>query len=102
MSRIGVTLKLDVMKIDKSKLFKGEKGTYLDVTTYIDTEEKDQYGNSGMATQSISADEKKDGVRGAILGNSKVFFVESTQTKAPDAPKADHPFADMVDDDIPF
>lgn len=105
MSKLGVSIKIDVKKIDKAKLFKGEKGTYLDLTAWIDPDNKDQYGNNGMVVQSVTEDEKKAGVRGSILGNSKVFFVEGAQTKAPDSPKADHPFADMVDDDpedLPF
>ena len=34
--KIGVNLKIDVTKIDKSRLFNGEKGTYLNLSTFID------------------------------------------------------------------
>ena len=84
MSKIGVSFRIDVSKIDKSKLFKGAKGNYLDCTSFIEVDEKDQYDNNGMVTQSVTADERKDGVRGAILGNVKVFFND----EAAAAPKA--------------
>jgi hypothetical protein len=100
MSKIGVSLKIDVTKIDKSKLFKGAKGTYCDLTAWIDIDTKDKYDNNGMIVQSVSEEEKKQGIKGAILGNSKVFYVEGAQTKAPEEPKADHPFADMDDDEV--
>lgn len=76
MAKIGVNLKIDVSKIDKSKLFKGEKGIYLDATAFIDTDQLDQYGNSGMITQSWRDMQKGEG---AILGNSKVFWREDGQ-----------------------
>ena len=72
--KIGVRLNIDVSKIDKSKLYKGEKGTYLSCTAFIDPSNPDQYGNAGMITQDVSKEEKEAGVKGAILGNSKVFW----------------------------
>jgi len=77
--KVGVSLKIDVSKIDKARLFKGEKGTYLDATAFIDLDQLDQYGNSGMITQDVSKDERAQGVKGNILGNSKVFFKDNGQ-----------------------
>ena len=74
MAVLGVNLRIDVTKIDKEKLYKGAKGTYLDVTTFIDTDTPDQYGNNGMVTQSTTQEEREAGVKGAILGNNKVFM----------------------------
>lgn len=79
MSKIGVALRLDVSKIDKARLFRGKKGTYLDATAFIDLDQLDQYGNSGMITQDVSKEEKDQGVKGAILGNSKVFWSDAGQ-----------------------
>lgn len=69
MSKI-VSLKIDVSKIDKSKLFKGEKGVYLDAVLFLN-EELDDYGNNGMIVQNATKEERENGERGAILGNSK-------------------------------
>lgn len=74
MSKIGVGVKIDVSKIDKQRLFKGEKGTYLDATVFIDLDQADQYGHHGMVTQDVSKQEKDQGVQGPILGNVKIFW----------------------------
>jgi hypothetical protein len=83
MAKVGVTLKIDVSKIDKSKLFKGQKGTYLDAQVFIDLSELDQYGNSGMITQAVSKGDRQSGQQGAILGNAKVFWSDSGQQQQP-------------------
>jgi len=79
MSKVGVSLKINVSEIDKARMFKGQKGTYLDATVFIDLDELDQYGNSGMITQDVTKEEKQQGVRGNILGNCKVFWSDSQQ-----------------------
>jgi hypothetical protein len=73
MSKVVIALKIDVTKIDKARLFKGQKGTYLDAIAVVDLGEPDQYGNHGMITQSVSKEEKAAGERGAILGNGKII-----------------------------
>jgi|TARA_R100001369_G_scaffold39223_1_gene65270 hypothetical protein len=74
MATVGISASIDVSKIDKTKLIKGEKGTYLNITAFVNLDEKDQYDNNGMITQSVTADERKAGTRGVILGNSRVFY----------------------------
>jgi hypothetical protein len=64
-----IKLKIDVTKIDKSKLFQGAKGTYLDAVVFL-KDEVDQYGNNGMIVQSVTKEEREQGIKGAILGNS--------------------------------
>jgi len=66
-----VAIKIDVTKIDKERLYKGAKGTYLDAVVFLD-EEADQYGNNGMITQQVSKEERQSGVKGNILGNVKI------------------------------
>lgn len=90
MSKIGVSLKIDVSKIEKARLFKGAKGTYLDATVFIDIDQKDQYDNNGMITQDVSKEEKQGGVQGAILGNCKVFWNDSQQAPQQQAPQGGH------------
>lgn len=63
-------LKIDVTKIDKSRLFTGSKGTYLDATVLI-KDAPDQYGNDGMIVQDVTKEEREAGTRGEILGNAK-------------------------------
>ena len=79
MAKIGVSLKINTSVIDMARLFAGQKGNYLDSTVFIDLDELDQYGNSGMITQDVSKEEKAQGVKGNILGNCKLFWSESGQ-----------------------
>ena len=112
MSKIGVSLKINVSQIEKARLFKGAKGMYLDATAFIDLDELDQYGNSGMITQDVSKEEKESGTKGPILGNAKVFWKgEGKQQSQSDqyqsqesrqAPQAAPANFDNFDDDIPF
>lgn len=104
-NKVGVSLKIDVSKIDKERLFKGAKGVYLDATVFIDLDDLDQYGNSGMITQQILKEEKDQGMRGEILGNAKLFWKANgqaprndQQSAVPQQPAVD----DSFDDDIPF
>ena len=101
--KIGVEVKIDVTKIEKMRLYKGDKGTYLTMTTFIDTEVKDQYGNNGFIAHKSDKGEE----RAPILGNSRVFFMEEapqphqqqpshTVSKPQDANGVD------FDDSIPF
>ena len=102
MSKIAVSLKIDVTKIDKARLFAGKKGTYLDATIFIDLDEADQYGNHGMITQDVTKAEKDAGERGAILGNGKIFWRDGNQGQSQARPADDGQGTDDFDDDIPF
>lgn len=64
----NISVKIDVKKIDKNRLYVGEKGVYLDATILM-RDEPDEYGNNGMIVQNVTEDERKAGVKGAILGN---------------------------------
>lgn len=102
MAKIGLNLKIDVTKIDKSKLFKGQKGTYLDATIFVDLDNEDQHGNHGMITQAW-----KDAPKGQtpILGNGKVFWrdgLASQQQQQSAQNQVDNEPDFSVDEDIPF
>lgn len=84
----NIALKIDVKKIDKSKLYVGDKGTYLDAAIIM-KDEPDQYGNIGMVVQNVSKEEREQGVKGAILGNVKYIQKpaqpeQQTTTNPPD------------------
>jgi len=104
--KLGISIKIDVTKIDKARLVKGEKGTYLDLTTFIDTEKQDQYGNHGFISQSVTKEERAQNVQTAILGNSKVFFSDSAapqaQNRAPQRQQAAPPLPIDADEGWPF
>ena len=93
MATVGVSVRIDVTKIDKDKLYKGQKGQYLDLTTFINLDEQDKYGNNGFISQSVSKEEKDAGVKTPILGNVKVFYTKSNALdKQEDFALEDDPF----------
>lgn len=101
--KIGISVKLDVTKIDKARLFKGKKGTYLDLTTFIDTSQEDEYGNNGFISQSVSKEEREQNVQTPILGNVKVFYTGNGQQQHSQQGQSSAPPAGAYDDDpIPF
>jgi len=86
MSKIGVEIRIDVTKIEKQRIYNGQKGKYLTMTAFIDPDNEDQYGNHGMVTHSKNEGED----RAPILGNAKVFWrdnqgngQQNTNTNAP-------------------
>lgn len=92
------TGKIDVTKIDKSFLFKGKSGTYLDIALIPNKSGRDQYGNDGMIVQSVSKAARQEGKKGAILGNySDLDRRDSAQPKKVTATDPLGP-----EDDIPF
>jgi hypothetical protein len=72
--KVGIFLTIDVLKLDKARFFKGEKGTYLDLTTFVDISDADKYGNNGLVTQSQTKEEREAKEKMPIIGNVKVFF----------------------------
>jgi len=70
--KIGIEVRIDVTKIDKARLYQGEKGKYLTMTAFVDPVNADQYGNNGMVTHKKNQDESQ----APILGNTKVFWSE--------------------------
>ena len=103
--KIGVSVSLDVTKIDKSRMTQvtkkdGSTATYLNMTTFIDTDQQDQYENNGFIAQSQSKEEREAGEeRPPILGNVKVFYTDGA---APAASKYTDPVVNSpITEDIP-
>lgn len=99
--KIGLSVKIDVTKIDKSRIFEGKKGKYIDLTTFFDTEEMDQYENNGFISQATTKEEREQGVQTPILGNVKVFYKDG-ESSASQAPTQSTNSADFIDEEIPF
>lgn len=68
----NISLKINCKKIEKPRLYVGSKGTYLDATIIM-WDEPDRYGNDGMIVQKISAEERRAGMKGMVLGSAKYF-----------------------------
>ncbi len=77
-----IRLKIDVMKIIRESLYKGEKGTYLDASFFLE-DEADEYGNHGCIRQDIGKETRERGEKGPILGNAKVVQTRQQQAAPP-------------------
>lgn len=75
-----IQLKIDVSKIDKNRLYKGKKGTYLTAALLLN-DEADEYGNNGMIIEQISKEERESGHKGTILGNAKLLEIKSNNNE---------------------
>ena len=103
--KIRINFDIDVTKLDKTRFFKGEKGTYCNMTAMVDLDNTDEYGNNGFITEAKKKEEPKE-LRLPILGNSKIVWREEVQQQAQQYQQAAQQPATMpVDDDldnIPF
>ena len=107
--RIGLNLSIDVTKLEKSRFYKGKKGTYAKLTCFVDTEETSQYGDNGTITQELSKEDRDNGIKLPILGNAKVFWQDG-QSKSTNKQQARKPSPqnnqdnghDDWPDDVPF
>jgi len=59
--------KINLSKIDKARLFKGEKGIYCDIAIWFN-EEPDQFGNNLSIQQSTKKDENN-----IYIGEAKFY-----------------------------
>ena len=75
--KIGIEVRIDVTKIDKARLYVGKKGKYLTMTTFIDTDNPDQYENHGFISHKRTEEEKANKTNTPILGNCKVFYKDT-------------------------
>jgi hypothetical protein len=104
--KIGMSIKIDVTKIDKNRIHVGQKGKYIDLTTFIDTEKEGKYGDHGFISQSVNKEEREQGIQTPILGNCRVFYVDDGQNQQSQAPQQSQPqhhgSGTPLDDDIPF
>ena len=94
MSKIGISIKLDLKKIDKARLFAAQSGAlYLDLTMFVDPDNEGQYGDHGIVTQTVSKEERDQNVQMPIAGNGKIFYgLQELKSKQPQqAPQQPQP-----------
>jgi len=101
MSKIGVNLSIDVSKLDKSRLYKGAKGTYANLTVFIDSN-PDQYGKNGGVKEQATKDERDQKVKMPFVGNATIFWSDNPDFQQARVEQAQEPATDEFDDSIPF
>ena len=101
MSKIGVNLSIDVSKLDKSRLYKGAKGTYANLTVFIDSN-PDQFGKNGGVKEQATKDERDQKVKMPFVGNATIFWSDNPDFQQARVEQAQEPATDEFDDSIPF
>ena len=104
-----IILSIDVTKIDKSAIYHGKKGKYLEVVLLPGRNGEDQYGNSHMAVQGLPKERREGGEKGVILGNAKTLENRNGGGQSRPVQRKDDVFknpsesgADLDDSEIPF
>jgi len=96
--KVGLNVRINVSRIDKSKLYKGEKGVYLNMTTFVDLDQEDEYGNNGFISMEQSKEQRDAGEQSVILGNVKKFWSDGATASVPQSDMS----LEELDEDIPF
>jgi hypothetical protein len=97
-----IAVKIDVTKIDKSKLFKGQKGTYANFTMDL-KDNPDNYGNDCSIWLEQSKEERQQKADRVFLGSGKVVWSDSNDNRVSqhdDTPPS--PYGLPLDDKLPF
>ena len=89
-----INVKVDVTKLDKSKFYKGEKGTYANLTIAENKDGVGQYGDTHYVFESQSKEERESGEAKNYVGNGKEFVFGDQPQMATAEPS--------VDEDLPF
>jgi hypothetical protein len=89
--KLGISLNIDVKKIDKAKI---KDGKYLNLTVFVDAENKDKYGSNGGIFHQQSKEESDAKTNKIFVGNSKVFWSNSGTTQKVETKKTDNFFDD--------
>lgn len=97
-----INASIDVTKIPKESLVKGKKGTYANVTVFINDETK--FGNNASIAMSQSKEEREAGASKIYLGNGRVVYTEGAVTVAEreDAQTSTPVGAPVAEDALPF
>ncbi len=102
-----VKAKIDVTKIDKTKLFQGAKGTYLDVDIWIDENEPEAWKQASIV-QSQSQEDREAGLPKNYIGNGECKWGWDAAPSAPvhqsnpSPQSASDSASDNAGDEIPF
>lgn len=97
-----MTVKVNLDKVLKDRLYKGQKGTYLDLVLFNTPDSP--YGDDFAVKQDLGKEAREQGVESPFLGNAKAWDLSGSPapkdggTAAPAAPQKPAP----SNDDLPF
>lgn len=89
-----LNVSINVDKINKAKLIKGKKGTYLSLNIAVN-DEKDQFDNDCSVWENQSKEERDSKAPKNYLGNGKVIWTNEGDNSVVEN-------AEVIDDGLPF
>ena len=89
-----LNVSINVDKINKTKLIKGKKGTYLSLNIAVN-DEKDQFDNDCSVWENQSKEERDSKAPKNYLGNGKVIWTNEGDNSVVEN-------AEVIDDGLPF
>ena len=96
-----IALNVNVSKIDKTRLYKGQKGYHLDLIVSLNDED-DKYGNRASCWQGQTKEEREAKIDRNFLGNGKVIWEDDPVSTGPEERGAYGAGNTISDDDVPF
>ena len=95
-----INASIDVTKIPKDSLVTGKKGTYANVTVFINDETR--FGNNASIAMSQSKEQREAGEPKVYLGNGRVVYTEGAVTVAEREDAPAQPVAQEAEAVLPF
>jgi len=95
-----ISIKIDVTKIDKAALYKGEKGTYLTLVVWPNRDGDDDYGNYAGVKQDLGKDRRDE--KAPYIGNAKIIKRKNSAPPPKNYEKLPTKQEAGDEDDIPF
>ena len=89
-----LNVSINVDKINKAKLIKGKKGTYVSLNIAVN-DEKDQFDNDCSVWENQSKEEREAKAPKNYLGNGKVIWTNEGDNSVVEN-------AEVIDDGLPF
>jgi hypothetical protein len=100
-----IKAKIDVTKINKTKLFHGKKGTYLDLDIWVDEQEPEEWKQVSICQQQTQSERENKTPKNYIGNGELKWGWDNSASGSPIPPKPeDSPSQDLKTegDDIPF
>lgn len=95
-----INASIDVTKIPKDSLVAGKKGTYANVTVFINDETR--FGNNASIAMSQSKEQREAGEPKVYLGNGRVVYTEGAVTVAEREDAPAQPVVQEAEAALPF
>jgi hypothetical protein len=98
-----VSIKIDLSKIDKSRIFESQKtgAKYLDITGVL-TDTPDKYENNGFVKQNTTKEERESGLQLPIVGNFKLLKILNDPGNPVSAQPIQREVNPIETDELPF